>query len=287
MSDDGRLAIVVIALLGNPFSPWYARARRRGIASADPLAFSSMNVALYARGASAWTLLERTVLPGARSASGMQIGRSTIQWVGDRLEIDIDERTTPLRFPLRGRVTLRPEILTETEITLDPLEEHRWWPVAPLARIEVDFAKPGVRFSGHGYHDANAGSVPLEATFARWSWSRARAHGRAYVTYDVRTPAGERSLAVAIGGDGRLEPMPGSSTWSTSLGHTRWQIERRARVDVWQKASLVRSLEDGPFYARALVDTTLGGKPVLAMHETLDAERLKRRWVRHFTRYRM
>lgn len=76
MSDDGASAIVIIALLGNPFSPAYARARDRGPASA--LAYSSMNVALYGKRASAWALHERPIDEGARAAHGVTIGASSM-----------------------------------------------------------------------------------------------------------------------------------------------------------------------------------------------------------------
>jgi carotenoid 1,2-hydratase len=64
-------------------------------------------------------------------------------------------------------------------------------------------------------------------------------------------------------------------------------LERQVRADEGQRPRLVRSLEDGPFYARALVETRLAGLPALAMHETLAAERLRRGWVRFLTAFRM
>jgi carotenoid 1,2-hydratase len=49
----------------------------------------------------------------------------------------------------------------------------------------------------------------------------------------------------------------------------------------------VRTLEDGPFYARALIETQVEGRPVVAMHETLAAHRLRRGIVRILTEFRM
>jgi carotenoid 1,2-hydratase len=46
LSDDGAHALTLIAMLGNVFSPFYARARAQG-GPADPLAHCTMNVALY------------------------------------------------------------------------------------------------------------------------------------------------------------------------------------------------------------------------------------------------
>jgi carotenoid 1,2-hydratase len=276
VSDDGRAAVVVIALLGNPFSPAYLRARDLGPAGA--LGHCSMNVAVYARGASAWALDERPLAGHERAADGVAIGGSSMRWDGDRLVIDVDERTTPFRRPVRGRIVLRPEARTGLDLPIDERGEHRWWPVAPLARIEVDLPWPGVRFSGHGYHDANAGAVPLEAAFESWSWSRARSDG-ALLTYDVACSSGaERSLAFRVTPRGDVEDL--DRLGSARLAPTVWALPRRARADRGHGGRVVRSLEDGPFYARSLVATRLGGGPVVAMHETLAPHRLRRDWVR-------
>ena len=147
VSDDGCLAIVVIALLGNPFSPRYARARRAG--PADALRYSSMNVAVYARTRKecAWTLTEQAVSAEARSGEGVAIGASAMRWEGERLVVDIDERT-PLGRRVRGKVVLEPETHTNLEIVLDPRAEHRWWPIAPRARVLVELPSLGVPLLG-------------------------------------------------------------------------------------------------------------------------------------------
>ena len=245
-----------------------------------------MNVALYARGRSAWTLAERAITDHDREATGMTIGASTMRWDGDRLVVAIDERTTPLGRPLRGTVVLHPEAHSGLELSIDERGDHRWWPVAPLARIEVDFTAPCVRFSGHGYHDANAGRVPLEDAFDRWSWSRARTPDAALMTYDVSCTSGaERSHAFRVTAQGVVEELEGCHR--TSMSRTVWGLDRQARVDPGARARVVRSLEDGPFYARSLIETTLGGRAVLAIHETLAAQRLRKRWVRFCTAFRM
>ena len=284
MSDDGTAAIVVIALIGNPFSPNYHRARARGDASA--LGYSSMNVALYARGASAWALQEQQILETDRASSSLAIGTSSMRWDGDELRVEIDERTSPIPRRLRGRVILRPEVQPGLELAIDGDGEHRWWPVAPVARIEVDFAEPRIAFSGHGYHDANAGSRSIDSTFERWSWSRARFEQSALLTYDVAASSGdERALALRIRKDGAVEDL--ERTWRTPLATTGWRLPRQIRVDEGSQARVVRSLEDGPFYARALVETQLGGQRVVAVHEELAAHRLRSPLVRLLTRARM
>lgn len=295
VSADGRSGVVIIAMLGNPFSPAYARARDRGAAS--PLPYCAMNVALYhprrpgpGRHLSSFALDERRVAPSALAPRALRIGGSEMRWDGDRLVIDVDERTTPgshpIRRPIRGRVTIHPEAPAGLALTIDHAGLHRWWPIAPLARVEVDLPEPGVRWVGHGYHDANAGDVPLEATFDTWSWSRGRAGDAAYLTYDVLPLDGApRTHALRIGAAGDVAPLEGTET--RALEGTLWRVPRRARVDAGAPARTVRTLEDGPFYARSLVETRLGGAHLVAMHETLAAQRLRRGWVRFCTGYRM
>ncbi|HJL14986.1 MAG TPA: carotenoid 1,2-hydratase [Sandaracinaceae bacterium LLY-WYZ-13_1] len=292
MSEDGELAIVLIAMQGNPFSPDYFRARRRGPAS--PFAFCSMHVAVYGRDGrgSAWAFEERAIEPALREPSRLRIGRSAVGWEEGRLVFALDERTTPaprynpFRRPVRGRVVVHPEHFTGLELAIDAHGEHRWFPMAPLARIEVELSEPAVRFTGHGYLDANLGAVALDRAFETWSWSRARVGDEAYLTYDVRCADGARRTH-AFGVSARRGTEPLERTWRAPLERSFWRIPRDARVDAGEPARIVRSLEDGPFYTRALISTRLAGRPVVAVHETLAAHRLRRRWVRFCTSYKM
>lgn len=286
LSDDGTTAIVIIALLGSPFSPHYARARRDGN-PARALDFCAMNVAIYGPRGRLWALRERRIDDDARDARSLAIGRSAMRWEGDRLVVDLDELTSP--FPralpqrVRGRITFRPAAVGQSSFPLDEQGQHTWWPIAPMGRLEVELQEPNLRFTGHGYHDANAGDAPLESAFSRWSWSRARLgdHGAA-ITYDVVDRLGrERSLALHVdhagGGLARIEPVTPAEM--RALPSTLWRIPRSARTE-GPAPRVHRELEDGPFYARTLVDTHLGGRPVIAMHETMSLDRLAQSWVR-------
>lgn len=275
-------------MMGNPFSPDYAAARQRG--NAPALSYCSMNVAVYGRHASAWCLEERRVSELHRSGSGVAMGSSAMRWTGDSLVVEIDERSTPVlwpfRSPIRGRVTLRPEICSGLALKIDSAGEHHWWPVAPLANIEVEMSEPNIRFSGHGYHDANAGDISLESTFDSWSWSRARTHAGAVLAYDVdELSGGQRSLSFRVTHSGRREDLV--ETAKTTLSTSHCGLTRFARTDKGTEASVVRSLEDGPFYSRALVRGTLGGENTIGMHETLSLQRFRQRWVREAIAYRM
>lgn len=277
---------MVIGLFGSPFSVRYAAERTRGPARA--LDFCALNIALYAHGASAWSLEERRVADDDRTAGGARFGASAIGWERDALVVRIDAQTTQFGGStgrrVRGRITIHPELLLGTEIVLDTSRAHRWWPLAPLARIEVELAEPEVRFSGHGYLDANAGDGPLEASFAAWNWARARSPDGAILTYDVdERDDGGRSLGMLVRPSGAIERVEHPRSL---LPTTLWGIERRVCADRHAEPRVVRVLEDGPSYARSLVATRLGGHEVVAMHETLDATRLGRRWVRFLTGFR-
>lgn len=285
-------------MIGNPFSPWYAQARDAPGAAPDALGFCTMNVALYSKAKSAWALHDRPVSPEQRSPDAVSIGGSRMYWEGDRLCVDICERTSPVsprlprlpplpwERPLRGKIVLHPELLSRLALRIDGRGEHRWWPVAPLARIEVDLPEPGLRFSGHGYYDVNAGELPLEAAFDTWSWSRARSGDSAYLTYDVAELDGaRRSLAFKVTSRGEVSDL--APVWSTALPRTLFGLKPQARVDSGQPCRVVRRLEDGPFYARALVSARFDGQPVIAMHESLAAQRLRSSWVRWMVKHRM
>jgi carotenoid 1,2-hydratase len=57
LSDDGQHGLTVIGLIGSVFSPYYARARRRGVG--DPLNHCAVNAVLYGPRAKRWAMTER------------------------------------------------------------------------------------------------------------------------------------------------------------------------------------------------------------------------------------
>ena len=285
MSDDGRHAIVVIALLGSPFSPRYARARRAGVAHANPLSFCAMNVAVHGPSGSTWALTERAIDPRDRSGDALAIGDSSMRWQGDRLVIDLRERTPWTKRPLEGRVSFVPEFTHGASMALDPAGKHAWRPFAPSGTLEVKLTEPDVAFRARGYHDSNAGDEPLEACFRGWTWSRTHAQGRAMVTYDVLLANGEaRTRALSIGPRG-IVPTEGLA--ALPLPPSRWRIARQARTEAGFSPRIERSLEDTPFYSRDVLQTKLDGRVVRSMHETLSVDRLAQRAVQFLLPFRM
>jgi len=281
---------VVIGLVGNPFSPAYARARAAG--AADPLRFCALNVAIRGKRGALWSLRERAIAADDRGRDTIAFGPSEIRWVGDRLEVRIDERATPL-FGLglgprrvRGTVTFRPRGLTGEGLTLDPAGRHGWWPVAPSGAIEVRLDEPGLRFDGHGYHDANAGQEPIERGFSEWTWSRGRTRGGdALVVYEALAQNGARA-AHALRFDGRRTSRF-SAPPLVPLGRSGWGITRAAHADLGATPRVAEVLEDTPFYSRNLVDTRMDGSALRVVHETLSARRLGQAWVRGLLGFKM
>jgi len=272
-------------MVGSVFSPYYAAARRRG--HAEPEDYCALNVCLYGRHHRAWTMTERGRGQLGRSASELVIGPSSVEWDGNALTVRIDERGTPLPSRVRGTVRLYPKAITGHQITLDSTGRHRWWPIAPEARVEVELTHPHVRWSGHGYLDHNAGDEPLEAGFREWDWSRSNLRRGAAVLYDMTYHDGSRrSLALRFDGSGgaeEFEPPP-----RAPLPQTRWwRIRRGIQTEPGSGAEVVETLEDTPFYARSTVNAHLLGEPVTAMHESLSLTRFASRWVQVLLPFRM
>ncbi len=278
----------MIAFVGSVFSPFYARARRRAgndVAAGDHCA---LNVALYRKGGGGmWAMSEYPAGAVQRSATALQIGPSCLSWGRDTLGVQIDERTAPQRAPLRGVLRLQPSALVQRSHALDAAGRHHWRPIAPCARIEVSLARPALRWSGTAYLDSNCGSAPIEDDFVRWDWMRAPlADGRTAVLYDgVRRDGSPFAIAEAYHPDGSASAYEAPPR--VVLPATRWRIERTARCDDGAAPELAQALEDGPFYARGLLATRLGGQAVTAVHESLSLDRFSSRWVQWLLPFRM
>jgi carotenoid 1,2-hydratase len=257
------------------FSPWYAWARKRGAALAEN--HCAMNVVLYGAGGKRWAMTERANSALNRTANTLRIGRSAMAWDGNSLTIDVDEVTAPIPTRIRGRIRLHPAAIATETVALDDAGRHGWSPIAPRARVEVALTSPARSWSGDGYFDSNWGARPLERDFADWTWCRAPYDDGAVVTYDVARRDGT-PLAVALqyGRDGaatRFQAPP-----ARALPRSFWRLPRTARSET--EARLVDTLEDAPFYGRAVVQTELLGRTVTAMHENLSLDRFDTPWMR-------
>ena len=262
------------------FSPYYARARRRGLG--DPLNHVGLNVALYGPRSKRWALTERGRGAIARTADWLAIGPSELVRDDNGLTVRIHEVTVPFPTRIHGTVRVLPAAEQHRSWPLDPAGRHRWTPFAPLARVEVALDSPALRWSGTAYCDSNAGDRPLEDDFIRWDWSRAHRSGATDLLYDVTHPSGQACLALHCGPAGieEREPPP-----VAMLKRTAWQLHRTTRATPGDGAQVLRTLEDTPFYARSLLG--LHGQDAPTMHETLSLTRFRSPVVQLMLPFRM
>lgn len=265
------------------FSPYYALARRRG--AGDPLHHCALNVALYGD-ARRWALTERGRHAVARDAGSLAIGPSALAWDGTTLTVRIDETSIPLPRPVRGVVRVHPGVVTARSFALDPAGRHRWWPIAPCARVEVELERPGLRWSGAGYLDGNEGDAPLERDFTTWDWSRVGLKRGSAILYEARhRGGGDRLVAVRCDPDGGVEDF--AAPPPARLPPGLWRVPRGTRVDPGHAPRLVQKLEDSPFYTRSVLETHLLGEPARGVHESLSMDRFVAPLVQLMVPFRM
>lgn len=277
LSNDGQHGLTIIAFVGSVFSPYYARARRQNPGQAAPMNHCALNVALYAGPGSAapsgWAMTERGRPVVQRRATSLNIGPSSMRWDNGALTVAIDEMTVPWGKRLHGVVRLYPSAVLNQSYALDAAGLHQWCPIAPCARVEVELMQPELRWTGSAYLDSNRGQRPLEQDFSSWNWSRAALAGQgSAVLYDAtRLDGSPLSLALAFEADGKTQSFTPPAI--VNLPATAWRLPRSTRSEAASK--ILQGLEDGPFYARSLVQTQLLGETVTAVHESLCL----RRWA--------
>jgi carotenoid 1,2-hydratase len=220
-----------------------------------------------------------------RTADAFRVGPSRLRWQDDTFVIEIDEQTVPVPSHLRGTVRVHPTAATRHGVTLDANGRHRWRPIAPHARVELDFTAPALRWSGHGYLDSNHGDEPLETGFTSWHWSRSRQpDGTTRVFYDtLRRDGSTLELALEFDRTGEVSTCPAPP--SVALPPTLWRIDRRIRA-ADELVQRVQVVEDTPFYARSMA---MAANPAAAqlVHESLSLDRFSRRWVQTLLPFRM
>lgn len=275
MSNDASEAITIIAFVGSVFSPYYAYRRRRNIA--DPANHVAINAALYpSAGRDRWVMTERGKSMLKLDAHRYELAASALQWHNGELLVTLQERDT-LGRPLRGNLRVRP--LFHQHTAWDLSGGNIWHPYAPLCDLEINLTDPAWKWQGRGYLDHNRGPVCLEHTFSNWHWSR-RHLGTAGmdIEYNISLNNGlRRNLVVHCDANGHMTEQPAAAEYP--LSKTKWLI---ARTTQFGPASIRRTLEDTPFYARSLLSSERG--PVF--HESLNLERFKKPWVQALLPFR-
>jgi carotenoid 1,2-hydratase len=246
-----------------------------------------LNVAIYSPGKNRWTMTERSARSSHRSTNEFVIGPSSLRWEKDCLTIEIKERAVPFGQAVRGTVRVYPEQLFNFSTALDDQGRHRWGPLAPRARVQVDLSKPDLHWQGNGYLDSNEGDGPIAPDFHEWDWSRAElSNKRTAVIYDVRQKNGlEKLHALLFHPDGRIEPF--NPPPRQNLPQTAWRIQRQMRNADQPSLKLIQTLEDTPFYARSILSSELLGESVISFHETLNVPRFASPIVQWMLAWRM
>ncbi|MFO0727794.1 MAG: carotenoid 1,2-hydratase [Myxococcota bacterium] len=284
VSEDRAWTLVFIAMLGSVFSPRYARARRRhGPQATDPLDFLGLSAVLYGPGRRRWCLSERGQSALDRSAAHLRLGPSSLRVEDGSWHAEIQEPGAPFGAGLSGHLRLDPVLLGSGGRALSASGLHRWWPMAPMARAEVELSEPKLRFRGAAYLDANVGQEPLEAGFEGWSWARVHGQGAAAIVYEATDRQGQTLLAAERFGE------EGASTPPLSLqrlGRTAWGLEERLRLDQGSTPSGHRRLEDTPFYARSSLSASILGVRGTAVSESLSLARFRRREIQALLGFR-
>lgn len=289
VSDDGLHALTVIIFIGSVFSPYYARARKRGSTPAGN--HCAVNVALY--GAPwRWCMTERTDASMRQSPERLSLGKSSIRIDKGKLLVSIDEVSTPFLSRVCGTLTID---LPEYDLQAVPLDtqdpdsaRHFWQPVAPQTRISVELDKPSLSWQGAAYVDSNYGDVPLESSFSHWVWSRSHApDNTTTILYDVTDRQGNNSQkSMRYAADGSVTTFDAPK--AHRLASTRyWRVPRTARTPEGVQINELQTLEDTPFYSRSRFTENHSGHNQSTVHESLYLDRFDSTWVRSLLPFRM
>ena len=280
-SDCGRFGVTVIAFIGSVFSPYYFRARQRG--NCSPTNHVSLNVILYGPEKSRWCMTERGQQALTQRSDALTIGPSQIRATESGLTIAVEERTSPWGQRVSGEINVRFNRASKECFQLDQEGHHWWWPLAPIANIEVTMDRPALSWRGPAYVDSNLGTAPVEHGFNAWNWCRGHSSGGdCEIHYDVQLRGGgEKQVSLRIDRDGSIQRTP-----SPPLKHLPKapisRVARPARLPI-STQPVAKTLEDTPFYTRS----RLSGPEGQFMHESLDVTRLCRTWVQLLLPFRM
>lgn len=283
-SDDRTHGITIIAFIGSVFSPYYAWSKKR-----DPYDHCALNIALYNPKNHLWAMTERDRDSIEIRRNNFHLGRSGLRWEKDALIIDVHETTAPIPRTLRGRIRLTADIINDREFLIDRAGRHRWRPIAPSARIEVDFDQPNIKWNGRAYLDMNEGEEPLEDVFEYWDWCRADiSKNETAIVYNTDLWTGEkRSIAMKLSKNGSWEEL-GPLTTKPLDDTPIWRMRRRTLSDAnGESPSIIKTFEDTPFYSRSMMNTEIMGQSCRAMHESLSGARLRAPVVKAMLPFRM
>jgi carotenoid 1,2-hydratase len=237
-----------------------------------------MNVALYGAAGKRWAMTERGTASLSRDADNFAVGPSALHWDGTTLTAQLSEITAPIPGRIRGSFRLHPSGLATHRVALDGIGRHRWSPIAPGARIEVELTDPKLSWQGTAYFDTNSGDEPLEEGFVGWDWCRAALPDGMAVLYHGLRRNGE-SFCTALRYDTQGNAVDFDPPPVSALKKGFWGVPRVTRADAGFAPRVVEVLEDAPFYTRSVISSRVLGQDVTAVHESLSLDRFVQPWV--------
>ncbi len=95
--------------------------------------------------------------------------------------------------------------------------------------------------------------------------------GTAILYEGLRRDGSALNMAMRFDDAGAMQPFQPPGV--VPLRRTGWRVARSVRSE--SGASVLRTLEDAPFYARSVVAAQLAGEPVTLVHDSLSLERFR------------
>jgi len=268
----GDTTAVFILMVGSVFSARYA-ARR----DARPLQHCAVNFALYRHGVrQSWVLSEYA--GAASDGRSLHIGNSRLCYQPDgSVDFFVRARGAPFGSLTKAALTLRPDGPGLPHQALVPGLSHRWAPVVPRARATLRLPLLGEVLEGVGYHDSNAGDVPLGTDLPGWNWARVHTQAATYVHYQL---ADAQALVLsATEAEAHLDRQPASPGPAVRTG---WGLSVPSALQAGPVRLVApRLLESSPFYARL----EASHQDDHALGEVADFRRFRSpliRWMAHF-----
>ncbi len=273
----GDFTAVVIFMVGSIFSPRYSTGARRG---ALPTDYCAVNFAFYDRSATWFWVLTEYPKATQLNANNLSIGQSSWRIDGNRVTIEIVDRTAPWGKPARAEIVLDPLVTSDLSVALSADEAHHWTPRMPRARGHIRIPSINVDVEGLAYHDGNHGREQLGPKLPGWRWTRIHHKDRTEVFYEPQD-FHAWSLTTANGSIA----LRRQSASAISLKRSGWGLRVPSNlIEITSEPTLQapRLLESSPFYARLEAHGAAGTH---AMTEVANFRRFHRapfRWMAHF-----
>jgi len=275
ISDDTDWSLVVIFLLGNPFSAYYRQSFLKEDSS--PIDHNGVFFALHRRGQLrhyAFINYPAKAITNNGVGTGLSFGPNSFSFAIDSgFRAEFHEENANRRV-LDAVVTLQPtSARSESPATVDPNAGHWWLPAIAAGRAEVDIAIRSlgasraierIKFSGSGYHDHNWGVLPFGREIDHWTWARSDfGDGKAALFYWTVEDGGRQTCSLLIFYRTSLpvvyeNAIVNVEKWRISKFGTRSPKKVVIAIDnLLLSISTNELLEDVPFYVRYRHTATL------------------------------